>query len=542
MGSLKLMRRLLLPVALLAALVFATSADARALFVVKGRGWGHGVGLSQWGAYGMARDGATYQQILGHYFRDTTLGNRTGTIRVLLADGRSSVRIGSSTEFAVGTRTHAAGNPLVEPTSTGRIKVGGFKRSFDSPVAFRSLDAPVALNGSAYHGRFVVSVVGGRLRVVNAVGLESYVKGVVTHESLAWWGDVGAQAALEAQAVAARSYALSGPGHCADGTYCPTTFDQVYGPIATETANGRAAVDATAHKVVLYGGNVARTFFSSSSGGRTAASEDVFVTALPYLRSEDDPADLNSYGAGQTNPNRSWRVLFTPRELAAKLGTPRPNDAVVTNRSSGRVRGLRVEGPGWAQDFSGKTDFFRNALDLKSARFWLGMQSIYSNKKESRCRRAVTLDVFAHGVGAISAEQRTSTSSTWTTIPLSKVAAGHWRVTRHPCTSIDYRVRSSEAAGPAVHVSVSPDVAFDETQRADALTGRVHPALAGNPLAVQRQTPSGWTAAANTTIAADGTFQAAFAVQEGVYRARVVPRPSTGLVTGYSPVLHAVTG
>jgi peptidoglycan hydrolase-like amidase len=176
------MRRFLLPVGLLAALVFATSGSAATLFVISGKGWGHGVGMSQWGAYGMARNGATYQQILRHYYAGTDLDNRSGTIRVLLADNRSSVRIGSATEFKVGDRQHAAGNPLVEPTATGRIRVGGFTRAFDSPVTFRSLDAPIALNGSAYRGRFIVSVVGGRLRVINAVGLDSNVKGVVTHE------------------------------------------------------------------------------------------------------------------------------------------------------------------------------------------------------------------------------------------------------------------------------------------------------------------------------------------------------------------------
>jgi stage II sporulation protein D len=542
MGSLNVMRRLLLPVVLLAALVLATSADARTLFVIHGKGWGHGVGMSQWGAYGMARHGATWQQTLDHYYANTTIGQRQATIRVLLADGRSSVRVGSTAPFMAGQRTHAAGNPLVTPTASGRIKVGGFSRSLASPVTFRPGEEPLALNGSAYHGRLVVSVVGSRLRVVNEVALESYVKGVVTHESLAWWGDVGAQAALEAQAVAARSYALSGPGHCVGGTYCPDIRDQVYGPISSETTNGRAAVTATGNKVLIHAGAVAKAFFYSSSGGRTAASADVWGGDPGYLESVQDDADLESFGAGQTNPNRNWRVLMSAREFGNKLDTKSPRDAVVSSRSSGRVRALHLSGNGWTEDIAELTEYFRIRLGLKSARFWLGMQSIYSSKQESRCRRAVRLDVFAHGVGTISAEQRKATSSTWTAIPLNKVETGHWRITRHPCQSMVYRVRSSRAAGPTVRVKVTPDIAFNETQKNDALTGRVIPALAGSPVAIQRDTTSGWVDVAHTTVTADGTFRADFAVQQGVYRARVVPPSSSGLATGYSPALHVVMG
>jgi stage II sporulation protein D len=541
MGSLKLMRRFLPLAVLLAALMLAAGASAKTLFVAKGKGWGHGVGLSQWGAYGMARDGKTWQQILAHYYRGTTIGEREGTIRVLLADGRGSVHIGSNAAFEVGSKTHAAGNPLVRPTSTGRIKVEGFRRAFESPVTFRATDAPLRLNGSPYHGKFVVSVVGGRLRVVNKVGLEAYVAGVVTHESLAWWGDVGAQAALEAQAVAARSYALSGPGHCVDGTYCPDTRDQVYGPISSETPNGRAATHATARKVVLYGSAVARTFFFSSSGGRTAASADVWGGDPGYLKSEDDPADLMGFGPAQTNPNRTWRVLFSPRELGSKLGTPNPRNAFVTDRSSGRVRALRLKGAGWAETFSELTEFFRISLNLKSARFWMGAQSIRSDKQESRCGRAVRISVMAHDVGSVALEQRKETSSTWTEIDLNRIDNTHWRATRHPCVTMNYRVRSDQAVGPSIRVKVSPDVAFNELQNAGALTGRVNPLLAGTSVSVERRTQSGWTFAGSGTLEADGSFSAGFDVAAGVYRARVVPPASTGLTTGYSPVLHVVT-
>jgi hypothetical protein len=85
-------------------------------------------------------------------------------------------------------------------------------------------------------------------------------------------------------------------------------------------------------------------------------------------------------------------------------------------------------------------------------------------------------------------------------------------------------------------------VAFDSAQKSDALTGKVNPLLAGTPVTVERQTRAGWVFAAGTTLQPDGSFRAAFDVEEGVYRARVVPPGSTGMVTGLSPVLHVVKG
>jgi stage II sporulation protein D len=541
MGSLKLMRRLLPLVALLAALTFAASGSAATLFVIKGKGWGHGVGMSQWGAYGKARQGATWREIVRHYYRNTSIGERSGTIRVFLAGGRSSVNIGSQAAFKVGSKTHASGSPRVRPTPNGRIKVGGIENSFASPVTFRPIGSPLKLHGSPYHGTFKVSVVGGLLRVVNVVGLEDYVAGVVTHESPAWWGDVGAQAALKAQAVAARSYALAGPGHCPGGTYCPDTSDQVYGPISSETANGRAAVQATAHKVILHAGAVAKAYFYSSSGGQTAASADVWGGNPGYLESVNDSADLKFFGAGQTNPNRSWRALFSPKELGSLLGTPNPRNALVTKRGSGRVRALRVSGPWGSHTFSELAEYFRIELGLKSSRFWMGVQSITADKHEVRCGRAVRLEVFAHDVGgSIAVEQRKESSSTWTRISLNKVNRTHWRTTRHPCTSMVYRVKSAHAVGPSVHVKVTPDVAFDGVQHSGALAGKANPLLAGSPVTVQRYVLGNWTPVASATLQGDGSFSAAFDVQEGVYRAKIVPPPSTDLGTGFSPVLHVV--
>jgi stage II sporulation protein D len=539
------MRRLLLPVALLAALVFATSADARTLYVVHGKGWGHGVGMSQYGALGKAERGVGYRNILGFYYQGTNVGQGgQDRVRVLLASGRSFVRIASAGDFKIGGTTLAAGSYRVEPAADGDVRVVG-EGKFSSPVDTAPGDAPLSLNGDRYRGKLRLWVFQSGVAVVNVVTLQAYLFSVVPREMPASF----ATEALKAQAVAARSYAVRAARASWFDLY-PDTRDQVYGgldhpaPGLGEDPRTTAAVQATAGEVVLFGTEVAQTFFSSSNGGYEAASADTWGGDPGYLNARSDPDDNVA-----ANPNRNWRVLFTGKELGDRLGTPAPRDAVVSSRASGRVRELTLSGSGWSQVVSGtpplrSPEYWRSSstLGLKSGRFWVGMQSLRSDKQQSRCNRRVRLYVAAHGVGEISLEQRRADSSTWTEISLRKVDATHWRATRHPCISMDYRVRSERAVGPVIHVKVLVDVAFAEIQGADALTGRVNPTLAGSPVAVQRDTTSGWVDVAHTTVAADGAFRADFAVQEGIYRARVVPPSSTGLATGYSPVLHVVTG
>jgi stage II sporulation protein D len=540
------MRRFLLPVALLAALAFAASASSATLFVVKGKGWGHGVGLSQWGAYGLARGYAvdhpyTWREIIAHYFHNTKIGDRSGRVSIRLVASGNAVTIGPAFKVEAGSRSvqHASASTVTR-TSTGRIKVSGIKRTFASPATFSPTGSVLALGSRHYRGNLKVAAVGGGVRVVNRLPVDSYVRGVVTNESPAGWGDVGAQAALEAQAVAARSYALwtvaHGGGKCG-GFLCPDTSDQVYNGYDSETANGKAAVTATAGKAVLSAGSVAETFFSSSSGGRTAASVDTWGGNLDYLETTADPADLNP-----DNPNRAWRVLLSSKELGHLLGTPRPRDASVSSRVSGRANTMSVVGNSGSQVVSGGPEHFRAIMHTKSSRFWVGVQALTTDVHSSRCRFPVHLSVFGHGVGTIKLEQRKATSSTWTEVALNKVDATHWKVTRHPCVSINYRVRSGEAAGPMVHVDVSPNVAFDARQHANGLTGKVNPLLTGQTVTVQKNTSSGWKGVATATLQADGSFKAVFNVTNGFYRAKVVPSASTGLVTGYSPKLKVVLG
>jgi stage II sporulation protein D len=514
------MRRLSLLTALLAALAFAPVASGDTLFVLTGRGWGHGVGMSQWGAYGMAREGSNYRQILAHYYRGTTVGTRAGEwIRVLLASGRRSLRIGSDAAFTVGGRTHAAGQPLVT-VQNGRIKVAPWGRTFASPVRFAPMSGHVLRLGTTrYRGTIAVSVVGGRLEAVNRVALEHYVRGVVANESPASWP----RAALRAQAVAARSYALASGGHCGNGRFCPDTSDQVYRGVSSETPSTNTAVTATAREVVLHDGAVALTFFSSSNGGRSASSFDTWGTALPYLQSVSDPADLNS-----DNPNRFWRELRTAAQMRRALGLARtPFDGTAERSSSDRVSGLRFTAPNWMTLVVGG-DSFRRPLGIKSNRFWLGVLGLRSQRSRIVFGDQVGLDAVVRRLADGKLERRRQGESTWT--PVASVA-GSTSFVRRPLRTVTYRLTGrglsrSELVRVAARITADPP----SPRR---LSGTVRPfSLAGQTVVVQRRANGVWRRVNTTTVAANGTWR--LNLTPGVYRAVITPPASSGLVRGYS--------
>jgi hypothetical protein len=132
------------------------------------------------------------------------------------------------------------------------------------------------------------------------------------------------------------------------------------------------------------------------------------------------------------------------------------------------------------------------------------------------------------------------TASSWTDLTLTAVDATHWTARARPCVSTDFRLRSRKAKGPTLHLAVSPAIGIERV-RPTSMSGHVNPLLPGVAVRIQRHTSSGWKRVASATIGSDGSFRAEFTVVAGRYRAKVVPPPSTGLVTGYSPVLSVVT-
>jgi stage II sporulation protein D len=525
-------RRLTLPVVLLIALAFVASAPASPVFVLRGHGWGHGVGMSQYGALGKAQKSESYGQILDFYFPGTTIDGAPvgGSVRVQLTEGRSSITLSSASAFKIGKRLFSPNTAhTVVPTADGRVRVVGV-RTFADGVKVTPGSRKLKLDGSRYRGAFKLWN-GGGIEVVNVVALEQYLYAVVPREMPSYFD----AAALRAQAVAARSYAARRMGSAGHFDLHDDTRDQVYGGLDTgggEEATTTAAVKATAGRVVRYGGAVAQTFFSSSNGGQTAASGDTFVEDLPYLISKKDPDDLIP-----ANPNRAWIVRLTPAQLAAKLGSSkRPTDGIVTQRASGRVAAIKLLQPSWSKTFTGGPEHFRFALGVRSSLFALGVLNIVPETTRTVCGGRLSLDVFARNMPKVSLQSRRSSGGTW--VDRTAITTDRVTVVDKPCRGTTYRLHSSAGTGGNVAVQVSPQIAFRATQPAGGtgLRGFVKPVrLAGETVYVSRQRAGGgWHRVATATIKSDGTWRADFNAIEGSYRARVSPPASTGLVQGIS--------
>jgi stage II sporulation protein D len=237
-------------------------------------------------------------------------------IRVALLTGASSVRIGGQGRVAgvVGGRTvfrMGAGESVqAVPEGTGvRLSGGSVAGRYDD-LFFTSLDGGrfVTVNGKPYRGEVELLGGSGGLRVVNEVGVEAYLGGVVNAEM--GRREASERAALEAQAIVARTYALKNLGRFASSGYDlrASASDQVYGGVEAETEVGVAAVRATAGEVVMYRGELVTTFFHSTCGYSTAAPEEAFRwgVQLDYLRPVSD-----RHGGGHycdASPRFRWTV------------------------------------------------------------------------------------------------------------------------------------------------------------------------------------------------------------------------------------------
>jgi SpoIID/LytB domain protein len=326
-----------------------------------GRGYGHGVGMSQYGAYGRATAGQSATAILAHYYANTTIGSiGNTTVRVLVLAGfeasdTNSLRIyGRGGPWTIDglSKTFPADAQLeVTPdvsTSTGwRLHVTAADGSLivdrGAPVVpfkVRPADAATVLqlySKPSSYDRFrgtlrVIETATGRLNVVNSLAIESYLRGAVPAEMPSSW----AKPALRVQAIAARSYAAYRL-HPDSGTFDvhDDTRSQVYRGVLAEKARTDAAVSATAGRVVLNGsGNVANTLYHSADGGATENNEYVFVSSsgkvvagkLSYLRGRTDRADDGtSYDAA--SPYARWHTTtYDLAEIqAAFAGDSRTN-------------------------------------------------------------------------------------------------------------------------------------------------------------------------------------------------------------------------
>lgn len=342
--------------------VAAPPADAPPL-LVRGSGFGHGVGLSQYGAQAQALAGRSYRQILGWYYPGVALGRMSADapVHVNLFAGRATagrIEIGTQSRNGAPPFRNVAIDPgpggqtvevpfgqvwtvayedeqFVVRDGTGTIRsrgAGDVRVSFQYTERNPTLLALPQVGGMFQWGRLYLSMAQGRIQPVLAVPLEQYLRGLAEMPP-SWQPE-----ALRAQAIAARTFALrrmAGGVDPACACHLGTTQqDQVFRGWAAEgRADGRAwlaAVESTAGQVATHGGELAFTPYSSSHGGRTEAAEDswAFERAFPYLRAVEDPWSL---AAEVANPHASWERALPNETLAEALGT----DLV-------QLRGIRV--------------------------------------------------------------------------------------------------------------------------------------------------------------------------------------------------------
>ena len=510
-----------------------TATVSSATFVVTGRGWGHGVGMSQWGALGYAKRGFRYDRILARYFPGTVLTRApVSRVRVLLVEGRRRLTISSAASFRVRDgrgktyRVRAGEHTL---GAALKVKVDGDRtpRALRGPLTFLPGQVPLTL-GRPYRGSIQVAVTGRKLRAINVVGLEAYLYGVVPDEVPSTWP----AEALKAQAVAARSYALATRKSGAFDLFADTR-SQVYGGVDAETFPTTAAVDATAGQILAYRGEIAVTYFFSTSGGRTAAIQDAWpgTRPVPYLVSVPDPYDAAS-------PHHRWGPLtFSGTGVARKLKLRAlPHDLRTSVNPSRRVSSVLVV-TGSKRLALSATDV-RRALGLRSTWFRIGVLSLVRPQAPASYGSAVELRGVARGFSAVSLEQREGAAAWRRAGRLSPAPDGSFAVPVAPRVTTAYRLAASRVKGATIRVPVAPVLRFYPVTSRAALQGRMRPVRPGTTVEIQRARGSRWETVATASVDTSGDFEARVRLVPGLYRAAAAP--GGGLVRGISPTLRVV--
>jgi peptidoglycan hydrolase-like amidase len=297
--------------------------SGHAKVTIKGHGFGHGRGLSQYGARGAAEQGLNTKQILHFYYPHTTVGRKVGKIGVLITEdtdenttvvnrsglkvrqvhGAKKFTLPTKGKFGKATQWRLSGGTGRSVHIRYRTKSWHTWKTLPSDAEFYA-KKPIKLvlpgPDVAYRGELQLRVPPpgtstlGRV-TINKIALEGYIQGVVPREVPALWP----KAALQAQAVAARTYAAFEARHSPNKMWgvCDTSSCQVYGGKSAETAMSNAAVANTAGRILMYKRAPAFTQFGSSDGGWTAT-----LAGDPFLPAKKDPYEKKS-----GNPFHNWR-------------------------------------------------------------------------------------------------------------------------------------------------------------------------------------------------------------------------------------------
>lgn len=363
--------------ALVAALIVpAAPARSQETVTFTGGGWGHGLGMSQYGAYGRALNGKRSGAILRKYYRNTSVGTATvpkrlrvgllpsyggpglpsisfsSTGRIEVRNGGKVVAAGGASDQWRAAATGSGGFRLFKNDNQVRRDGQGIFGGPNSPLIlqFHRFRSRLTVSGKAHRyrfGRAEISTypsgscsVGHCARIVHALPMQKYLYGLGEMPS-SWPAE-----ALKAQAIAGRTYALEKVQrlgrnrHPCGCSVFDSTIDQAYiGDSKRDShfAQWKAAVDATKDRVVLHQGRAIQALYSSSSGGHTEHNENVWGgSAIAYLRGVSDAPDR----ARGRNPNHKWSVTMdwsgTPKSLESRLDRA---------YGIGRLRGFEIVGP-----------------------------------------------------------------------------------------------------------------------------------------------------------------------------------------------------
>jgi stage II sporulation protein D len=456
--------RRLLPLIALLALALPASASAATVNVIRGAGWGHGIGMSQYGAYGYAQHGFGYRDILAHYYQGTQLNHASGSVRVLLQPVDPYIRVRGATRAATKRlnpkTTYVAkhsGSTIVLRNTHGKLA-----GRFAEPLRLSRPGHPLRLLGPAingmrnglYRGAIEITTELGGVSSINVLGIDPYAQGVVPGEMPSSW----ALEALKVQAVAARSYALATRKVGGVFDLYPDTRSQVYRGMSGERPSTNEAVADTAGEVLTYNGEVAVTYFFSTSGGHTENVENVFLGSSPkhYLQGVDDPYD-------NISPYHRWRVRLSNHSLDARLGGYCPGSfkkiKVLKRGSSPRIVRARVYCSRGTRLINGPT--LRGRLGLRDS--WALFTKVSSSQARSSQRiggpwAAVVRPTPLIFTGSFVPAPRGGK------LVVERKSGKHWRKVRTIRTSKAgrykvkvpraglYRVRSGSVAGTATRV------------------------------------------------------------------------------------------
>jgi peptidoglycan hydrolase-like amidase len=370
-------------------------------WVFEGGGWGHGVGMSQYGAYGMALEGATSADIMDHFYSGAFLDRLTNrslpswwsdpypvvvgllqdveTVTLKAVNGAAEI-CQAATPGSACTARQMPANAVWTVSGDGTSCVvsggsGSTTGSCDIEVSWSGSGTRLKVDTTEYaHGTVTIAGDGnGELNVVLELELELYLRGIA--EMPGSW----APAALEAQAIAARNYAVrrvldtsNGSGEPTRACGChlyDTIYDQVYAGWSKEGISPSSwldAVEATRGTVAVHPSTnrVFTAYYSSSSGGATEDNESVWGgTPLSFLRSVGDPWAISAEVA---NPYSDWDVTFTSSRLASIIGWDSVHTVTLVASPPGatvRFEGID-DGQPVTRDYRGEQ--LRTTFDLRS--------------------------------------------------------------------------------------------------------------------------------------------------------------------------------